>query len=296
MRIRRLFVWAWVSVVTAGAGLLAGAIARSWPWAVAAACAAAPFAWWVATTRDRRRARIEQEGFPESWRRILDEQVAFYRRLGSADRARFEREVRAFLAETVVTGPRGKRLEDDLRVLVAASAIILVFGRPGYRYPLLRDVIVYDDAFDEDYEVHRHGGLLGQVGAQGPLILSARALREGFAAANGGHNVGLHEFAHLLDFEDGAADGIPSLMPWRSVRPWIELMRRETLRAREHRSVLREYAATNQAELFAVATEAFFEQPVELARQHPELYAVLRETYGQDPAAAFGQLAADAPW
>jgi hypothetical protein len=49
--------------------------------------------------------------------------------------------------------------------------------------------------------------------------------------------------------------------------------------------VLDAYGATNHAEFFAVATEAFFEKSREMYARHPELYAVLSEYYCQDPAA-----------
>ena len=127
------------------------------------------------------------------------------------------------------------------------------------------------------------------VHGAGPILFSARALRDGFANTRDGHNVGLHEFAHVLDFHVGDADGVPSLMPWTTVSAWTEQIRVETDRIEARRSVLREYGATNEAELFAVATEAFFEKPKALADKHPKLYAMLAEAYGQDPAQALGR-------
>jgi Mlc titration factor MtfA (ptsG expression regulator) len=44
------------------------------------------------------------------------------------------------------------------------------------------------------------------------------------------------------------------------------------------------YAAEDEAEFFAVATEDFFERPVELREAHPRLYALLQEFYALDPA------------
>ena len=41
----------------------------------------------------------------------------------------------------------------------------------------------------------------------------------------------------------------------------------------------------NPGEFFAVATEAFFDCPLELERAHPDLYEMLRDFYRQDPAA-----------
>ena len=45
-----------------------------------------------------------------------------------------------------------------------------------------------------------------------------------------------------------------------------------------------EYAATNEAEFFAVISERFFESPASLKRKFPDLYNELSDFYGVDPA------------
>jgi hypothetical protein len=45
------------------------------------------------------------------------------------------------------------------------------------------------------------------------------------------------------------------------------------------------YAAEDEAEFFAVATEDFFERSTGLRAAHPRLYALLQEFYALDPAA-----------
>jgi Mlc titration factor MtfA (ptsG expression regulator) len=52
--------------------------------------------------------------------------------------------------------------------------------------------------------------------------------------------------------------------------------------------VLDHYGATDRAEFFAVATEAFFERPAELQHERPALYEALRDYYRQDPAQPAG--------
>ena len=126
----------------------------------------------------------------------------------------------------------------------------------------------------------------------------------------------LHEFAHQLDYEDGYADGAPLLEPvsvpmlgsqifangetQRTRRErhatWSRVMKIEYDRLRSQMQtwgmngvpqapqVLRAYGATNPAEFFAVATEAFFGTPRELLAQHPELYTELKWYFNQDPA------------
>jgi Mlc titration factor MtfA (ptsG expression regulator) len=233
----------------------------------------------------RARRRLEASALPGTFAEILEREVGFYRALEPPERARFEREVGVFLGEHSVTGPRGASLPDDLRVLVAASAVIVVFGRPDFRYPVLRDVVVYPSSFDPDeWQPKEDGEFDGQVLDQGPVLLSAEALREGFRGDVPGGNVGIHEFAHLLDMERGESTGVPSIMPEDVVAPWLELMKRESERAATGKSMLDEYAATHESEFFAVATEAFFERPRAMKRRHPDLYDLLARTYRQDPA------------
>jgi Mlc titration factor MtfA (ptsG expression regulator) len=43
------------------------------------------------------------------------------------------------------------------------------------------------------------------------------------------------------------------------------------------------YGATDPAEFFAVATETFFEKPVQLKKKHPELYHELQGFYKVNP-------------
>lgn len=88
---------------------------------------------------------------------------------------------------------------------------------------------------------------------------------------------------------DGVFDGTPRLKTRADYRPWAQVMSRHFLGLRsgekKDRSVLRMYGATNEAEFFAVATEAYFEKPRLMKQLLPDLYEELREFYGGDPAA-----------
>jgi Mlc titration factor MtfA (ptsG expression regulator) len=120
-------------------------------------------------------------------------------------------------------------------------------------------------------------------------VLAWDAVRRGNDNAEDGRNVVLHEFAHKLDMLDRFADGAPPLGSRRQYRAWARIMTEEYDDLKEQarkgrRTLLDKYGATNPAEFFAVATEHFFEQPRQMRRKHEELYGLLVDYYGQDPA------------
>lgn len=229
-----------------------------------------------------RRWRLARRPFPEAWRQWLAVHVPFYQALDAAGRCRFERDVQFFLAEQRFEGV-GVVVTDLLRLAVAAGVALLLHGRPDWEWPTRRTILFYADRFDEDYFEDTAGAFDGMAHAQGPIILSVKAVEEGWAAPHDGSNVVLHELAHVFDFGDLDADGIPTLLNPSSAEAWRLLMRQEMVKVRQGRSLLRRYAATNAAEFFAVAVENFFERPELLAYRHPELFAALKAFFNLDP-------------
>ena len=224
---------------------------------------------------------------PPAWRKLLRDRVAFYRRLPPDQRSVFEVRVQQFLAEVTITGVDCEINESD-RLLVAASAVIPVFGFPNWRYPNLNEVLLYRGAFNHDYQTDgEETNVLGMVGSGAMnrmMILSLSELRLGFRQQRGRKNVGIHEFVHLLDASDGAVDGVPErLLEHGYIQPWLQRMHQEMREIRQDESDIDDYALTNEGEFLSVAAEYFFQRPEKFARQHPELYACLREIFDQPP-------------
>jgi Mlc titration factor MtfA (ptsG expression regulator) len=257
---------------------------RDAPYAIAAGVAAAALAFAVLSRRWLRRYWLLRGEADPRVRALLEARVGSYRRLDAEQKLEFERNVRCFLAEHTIAGPKQKEVSFETKVLVAASAAVLLFGREDLDFPAQIDIVVYPEAFTEEYEVKRKGEILGQAHAQGPVILSERALVDGFARQGDGQNVGIHEFAHMLDLQGARFDGTPAGMDGHAARSWASLVHREIARIAKHKSILRQYGATNEAEFFAVASEGFFERPAAMKEKHPDLYRALSEFYGQDPA------------
>ncbi len=236
----------------------------------------------VAARRTLRRWRAATTPVPDAWRRWLAEHVPVYAAADEAARQRFERDVQIALAELRFEAADGASVTESLRLAVAAGAALLLHGRPDWDLPFERTILFVPDTFDEAYGDEEPGVYDGMVHAQGPVVLSSRATLTGWHRDDG-QNVVLHELAHLFDMDALGADGHPAFLDPRSAEAWGALLRDEMRRARTGRSVLRSYAATAPAELFAVATEQFFERPARLRARHPELFQALVAFFALTP-------------
>ncbi|MDP9229483.1 MAG: zinc-dependent peptidase [Bacteroidota bacterium] len=225
--------------------------------------------------------------FPETYRKLLREHVDFYNALDEVKKIDFENRLQFFLSGVRITGVKTTVEEID-KVLIAAGAIIPIFGFPGWEYINLHEVLLYpgsfNNTFNQDGDDRNTLGLVGTGPYQNIMILSQYDLREGFANKTGKNNTAIHEFVHLVDKTDGAVDGIPEfLLSKQYVLPWLDLMHREIKAIMDNRSDINPYGATNTAEFFAVAAEYFFERPDLLQINHPELYSLLVTIFRQQP-------------
>ncbi len=225
--------------------------------------------------------------FSEEWKAILADKVSFYEQLSGNDKTRFEHEILHFLNNVSVTGVEVE-IDDADRLLVAASAVIPLFGFSQLRYRNIDEVILYKGTFNAENQTEgKKRNILGKVGSGDMnrlMILSLPALRQGFENEKSKSNVGIHEFVHLIDKADGATDGIPeNLMQKQYVIPWLKLVHREIGKIKENESDINPYGATNEVEFFSVVSEYFFNQPDLFQKKHPDLYALMTKIYRQEP-------------
>lgn len=254
----------------------------------------------------RRRRNLRAQPIPPAWTFILSRNLPVFRRLPVADQVELLRHVHVFLAEKRFEGCGGLELTDEIRLTIAAQACLLLLHRETDYYPQLSTILVYPSTYVAHDERHLEGPIweegeeyrLGHTARWLEVIVLAwDAVKRGALSPSDGQNVVLHEFAHQLDFEDYSTDGAPALATRAEYLAWARVMSSEfkALRVAEEAgapTVLDTYGATNPAEFFAVATEAFFERPSLLRARHPELYAELGRFFRQDPARHFAEVAA----
>ncbi len=251
----------------------------------------------------RKRKKLRSAPFPPEWRRTIEDQCAFYRRLPECDQQELGGHVQVFLGEKLFEGCGGLKLTGEMPVVIAAQACLLLLHRQTDYYPDLKTVLLYPGSYAAPIVRHIGSGIMeeghqfraGESWREGAVVLAWDVVQQGLRAPEQGLNVVWHEFAHQLDFEDGRADGVPLLGQGKStaerkaryeassreMREEYAALRLQSQRGEE--TVLRPYGATNPAEFFAVATECFFGKPKALQARHPELYEELKWYYQQDP-------------
>ena len=122
-------------------------------------------------------------------------------------------------------------------------------------------MLIYPSAFDSEYQTDDDAdrntlGMIGVHHLSGIMILSKPDLLAGFTNTQDKRNVGIHEFAHLVDKADGTVDGLPAGIPGDVVRPWIDWVGSE-LKEPDLSGHIDDYAYTNRAEYFAVLSGVF---------------------------------------
>lgn len=203
----------------------------------------------------------------------MREMVKHYSYLDDIEKKRLEQLVQIFIAEKNFEGCGGLELTDEITVVVAAQACLLVLGLPDFQYLQLESVLIYPTTValppsrlsmfaDNPMIVPDQQAILGMASLGGPVILVWDAVERGARHPEQGHNVVYHEFAHILDMRDGTADGTPELLNRKLYHAWVEVCSKEFFKLKKdagkgRKSLLDPYGAVHEAEFFAVATELF---------------------------------------
>lgn len=234
---------------------------------------------------------------PEAWRELILEWFPLSRTLPPELFERLLRMVQVFLRDVRFEGAGGFTITERVKLIIAAQACYLIVGLEGQVYPTTRAVVVYPSTFvPSRSEAVGHGAirdadtpLLGESWTNGTVVLAWDSVVRGAANPSDGRNLIFHEFAHQFDQEDGDAGGIPPGMEAGALRAWGQVLDErfsdlQDARDRGRRTVLSHYGATNPAEFFAVAVEAFYEKPLQLSRAKPDVYEQLSSMFNRDPA------------
>jgi Mlc titration factor MtfA (ptsG expression regulator) len=251
---------------------------------------------WRKQRKKSLREKLFKKEFPAEWEKLLNDNVALYRRLPPDLKKQLHGHINIFLSEKTFEGCSGQAITDEIKLTIAALACVLLLNRKTDYYPWLISILLYPDAYfvNKDYQI---GGQvlkgrevnLGESWENGAVVLSWNKIKNESPDEKSEDSLVIHEFAHQLDAEDGFVNGLPELGKNSSYEKWAGVLRREYEELRidavnGEDDVIDGYGAENPAEFFAVASESFFLKSCEIRKMHPELYQELCKFYNLDPA------------
>lgn len=242
------------------------------------------------------RKKLMSTPIPQEWIQIIKENIALYNYLPRQLKEELHGHTQIILKEKHFEGCGGLELTEEMKIIIAAQAAILLLNKKPTYFPKVDSILVYPTAYvaknlkrEGFIETKERSVRLGESWIRGVVVLAWDHVRQKTLDLEGGHNVVLHEFAHQLDQESGGSTGTPRLETNSSYGAWGRIMSEEYEKLKNktlhHISdVMDSYGTKNPAEFFAVATETFFEKAKEMKDKHPKLYEELKDYYKLDPA------------
>jgi Mlc titration factor MtfA (ptsG expression regulator) len=242
--------------------------------------------------------KINLKVFPSSYDQLLLLSFHPYKHLNDNQKDNLRSKILYFLEYKNFWGIADFTITEDMKVLIAAQACLLVLKQKSIAiFPNLVNIYLSDGPFiekenEKDIDLRtmlpKHSVRLGESWMRGPLVLSWENVARDLKNWKSGQNVVFHEFTHQLDSMDDGMDGTPILKEDKQYRMWEIVMEKNFIELRKRlklhmKSDIDKYGATNEAEFFAVTVEAFFSVPKKFSKKHPDIYNLYKNYFELDP-------------
>jgi Mlc titration factor MtfA (ptsG expression regulator) len=219
---------------------------------------------------------------PAEYKAILQKYFSFYQKLSESNKLKFERKVTEFVYSKRFIPRNVDEVTIEAKVLIAASAVQLTFGLPNVYLRFFNKILVYPNDYYSSITKRYHKG---EVNPRfGIIVLSWQSFIDGYITPDDSRNLGLHEMAHALRFENMIrSEDYP---PYHAelLDEFDEYSQKVCFDPKfKGQTFFRPYACTNEHEFFSVAVENFFERSGDFKKEMPELYTIMTQLLAQDP-------------
>lgn len=170
---------------------------------------------WREVRGGRRRSR--RDALPAGWEDVTEAAVVHWELLDEGERAELGELMELLVRTKRWEAARGFVLTDEIRVVIAAQASLLILGLGVEYYRAVSSIIVHPTTMTllgvrsgpvAGVVTDAPLAILGQAQHQrGPVVIAWDAARADARHPERGHNVVFHEFAHKLDMLDDVVDG-----------------------------------------------------------------------------------------
>ncbi|MES2238792.1 MAG: zinc-dependent peptidase [Bacteroidota bacterium] len=212
---------------------------------------------------------------------FLENNFSFYKKLSEGKKIFFNYRVATFMNKYQIIGQGGFVITDEVRLLLAATFVMLTFGMKNYLIDNFNKIIIYSENYYSLITKQYHKGEFNP--ALKAIVFSWKDFKEGLRFENDNLNLGLHEFAHAVYFH-GLNSSDESSLVFSNFYTKIQeyLVRPNIMHQLVMSNYFRIYAYTNQAEFLAVVLEHFFETPHIFKEEFPELFAYVKDMINFD--------------
>lgn len=213
-----------------------------------------------------------------SERKILANNVTFYRDLPIKEQRKFEYRVIRFISKHNFVGREGVTITPIVKIIISSIAIMLTFKMSDFLFRQLKNIIIYPKDYLSFSTNKIHKGETNP--ALKTIVFSWQGFVKGIKIEDDNLNLGIHEFTHALYFSFLKKKGIESYFFFKYYENLVgffeDIDKRERLKTIKY---FRTYAYVNQVEFFAVITECYFETPKEFKMKLPEIFFLLNKIY-----------------
>jgi len=220
---------------------------------------------------------LQKKDLPIAQLTILEKEFSFYNKLTEHEKAIFRHRLASFLKSKEFIERDGVVINDEKKILISATAVMLTFGFRDYKIDLIDKVIIYPEAYYSHLNSKYHKGETNpQLKA---IVFSWKDFKEGYRIGDDNLNLGIHEFGHAIHLNAFRNNDVSSVIFKNGFNDLIsylqnnELVRKDLISSKYFRA----YAYTNHYEFFAVILENFIETPDEFKSRFPELYIKMQQ-------------------
>ncbi len=209
-------------------------------------------------------------------RKLLVDNFVVYKILDEKKRKGFEKRVCRFIRlKDFRAGSSIREITDEMRVMVAASAIQITYGYPDVYFSHFQTIILFAEEYYSTISREYHEG---EVNAGGAIVLSWKNFKSGFSNPTDGRNLALHEMAHALRLENIVDNDEYDFIDRDTMQSFEALAAIEMQKIENgENNFFRSYGSANLQEFFSVAVECFFEMPKEFKTYNQGLYILLSQ-------------------
>ncbi|WP_333599436.1 zinc-dependent peptidase [Flavobacterium sp.] len=202
---------------------------------------------------------------------ILRQKFQFYNSLTDKKKHYFRHRVAKFLESYTFIEREDFLITNEVKLLVAATYVMLTFGMRSYLIDEFDKIILYPDEYYSTVSEEYHKGEFNP--RLKAVVFSWKDFLLGYEISNDNLNLGIHEFTHVILFHGlKKNDASATIFSSRFNRLKKEVMHPPNRQRLINSNYFRVYAYTNEFEFVSVIIEHYFETPQDFKREFPELF------------------------